>query len=71
MLEMVGRQPLNETEIGRVQQAIVDSGALAEMELTITRLTNEAIAAIGATPIAADVQTRLVELAHFVSDRRV
>ena len=71
MLEMVGRQPLNETEIGRVQQAIVDSGALAEMESTITRLTNEAIAAIGATPIAADVQTRLVELAHFVSDRRV
>jgi len=71
VLEMVGRQPLNETEIGRVQQAIVDSGALAEMELTITRLTNEAIAAIGATPIAADVQTRLVELAHFVSDRRV
>jgi len=71
VLEMVGRQPLNETEIGRVQQAIVDSGALAEMESTITRLTNEAIAAIGATPIAADVQTRLVELAHFVSDRRV
>ncbi|NBV82086.1 MAG: polyprenyl synthetase family protein, partial [Actinobacteria bacterium] len=71
VLEMVGRQPLNETEIGRVQQAIVDSGALAEMESTITRLTNEAIAAIGATPIAADVQTRLVELALFVSDRRV
>lgn len=71
VLEMVGRQPLNETEIGRVQQAIVDSGALAEMESTITRLTNEAIVAIGATPIAADVQTRLVELAHFVSDRRV
>lgn len=71
VLEMVGRQPLNETEIGRVQQAIVDSGALAEMESTITRLTNEAIVAIVATPIAADVQTRLVELAHFVSDRRV
>ena len=71
VLEMVGRRPLNETEIGRVQQAIVDSGALAEMESTITRLTNEAIGAIGATPIAADVQTRLVELAHFVSDRRV
>ena len=71
VLEMVGRQPLNETEIGRVQQAIVESGALAEMESTITRLTNEAIVAIGATPIAADVQTRLVELAHFVSDRRV
>ena len=71
VLEMVGRQPLHETEIGRVQQAIVDSGALAEMESTITRLTNEAIGAIGATPIAADVQTRLVELAHFVSDRRV
>ena len=71
VLEMVGRRPLNETEIGRVQQAIVESGALAEMESTITRLTNEAIAAISATPISAYVQTRLVELAHFVSDRRV
>jgi hypothetical protein len=41
------------------------------MESTITRLTNEAIAAITKAPVSGEVQDRLVELAHFVSDRRV
>jgi geranylgeranyl diphosphate synthase type I len=71
VLQRVGREALDPAGISEVQQAIIHSGALDEMELTITRLTNEAIAAIGATPISAEVQTRLVELAHFVSDRRV
>jgi geranylgeranyl diphosphate synthase type I len=71
VLQRVGREALDPAGISEVQQAIIHSGALDEMESTITRLTNEAIAAIGATPISAEVQTRLVELAHFVSDRRV
>jgi len=71
VLQRVGREALDPAGISEVQQAIIHSGALDEMESTITRLTNEAIAAISATPISAEVQTRLVELAHFVSDRRV
>ena len=71
VLERVGRDVLNAGDIASVQQAIVDSGALEEMESTITRLTNEAIAAIKKAPVGKDVQDRLVELAHFVSDRRV
>ncbi|MEY4401378.1 MAG: geranylgeranyl pyrophosphate synthase [Actinomycetota bacterium] len=71
VLERVGRAALTATDIAEVQQAIVDSGALKEMESTISRLTSEAIAAIMNAPVGGDVRDRLVELAHFVSDRRV
>lgn len=71
VLAQVGKKSLNTADIGAVQEAIVECGALAEMEKIITKLTKQAIGAIGEAPIAADVQTRLVELAHFVSDRRM
>jgi hypothetical protein len=41
------------------------------METTIERLAAEAVAAIGRAPIAPDVRDRLVELARYVSDRKV
>jgi geranylgeranyl pyrophosphate synthase len=66
----VGVGVLSDTDVARVQQAIVDCGALAEMETTIERLTNEAIDAISAASIDTEVRTELVELARFVSDRR-
>jgi len=70
VLSRVGVGVLSDTDVARVQQAIVDCGALAEMETTIERLTNEAIDAISAASIDAEVRTELVELARFVSDRR-
>ena len=70
VLSRVGVGVLSDTDVARVQQAIVDCGALAEMETTIERLTNEAIDAISATSIDAEVRAELVELARFVSDRR-
>jgi geranylgeranyl pyrophosphate synthase len=53
-----------------VQEAIVNCGALTEMESTIERLTTEAITAITDAAIDQSVRNHLVELAHFVSDRR-
>ena len=70
VLSRVGVGVLSDTDVARVQQAIVDCGALAEMETTIERLTNEAIDAISAASIDAEVRAELVELARFVSDRR-
>ena len=70
VLSSVGVGVLSDTDVARVQQAIVDCGALAEMETTIERLTNEAIDAISAASIDAEVRAELVELARFVSDRR-
>jgi hypothetical protein len=37
----------------------------------IEQLTSQAITAISSAPIDAAVRAELVELAHFVSDRRV
>ncbi|MFZ9731314.1 MAG: polyprenyl synthetase family protein [Ilumatobacteraceae bacterium] len=71
VLEQVGQSTLSAADIAAVQQAIVDSGALNEMESTITRLTDEAISAIKQAPVSTEVKDRLTELAHFVSDRRV
>lgn len=70
VLSRVGVGVLSDTDVARVQQAIVDCGALAEMEITIERLTNEAIDAISAASIDAEVRAELVKLARFVSDRR-
>jgi len=70
VLQRVGRDVLDAAGITQVQQAIVDCGALAEMELRIERLTSQAIAAITAAPIEEMVRERLVELARFVSDRK-
>lgn len=70
VLSRVGVGVLSDTDVARVQQAIVDCGALAEMEITIERLTKEAIDAISAASIDAEVRAELVELARFVSDRR-
>ena len=70
VLEQVGSGVLSDTDVARVQEAIVDCGALTEMESTIERLTTEAITAITDAAIDQSVRNHLVELAHFVSDRR-
>lgn len=71
VLQQVGSRSLSSDDIADVQQAIVDSGALSAIEATISDLRDQAISAIGRAPIEAEVQTRLVELAHFVTDRKV
>lgn len=70
VLAKVGQGDLSNTDVAHVQQAIVDCGALAEMESTIEQLTTEAITAISRAPIDSAVCQHLVELAHFVSERR-
>jgi len=69
-LSLVGTRVLSDTDVADVQRAIVECGALSEMESTIERLTTDAIDAISAAPIDAAVRKHLVELAHFVSERR-
>ncbi|MEY3615172.1 MAG: geranylgeranyl pyrophosphate synthase [Actinomycetota bacterium] len=70
VLSLVGTRVLRDTDVADVQHAIVECGALSEMESTIERLTTEAIDAISVAPIDAAVKKQLVELAHFVSERR-
>jgi geranylgeranyl diphosphate synthase type I len=70
VLSLVGTRVLSDTDVADVQHAIAECGALSEMESTIERLTTEAIDAITAAPIDAAVKKQLVELAHFVCERR-
>jgi len=71
VLALVGRAGLSDDDVARVQQAIVDSGALADLESTIERLAVEAIAAIELAPITSEARSELVALAAYVSNRFV
>lgn len=69
VLAQVGRPDLDDDEIAAIQQAIVDTGALADLEATIVRLTDEAVGALREVDIAPAARDELVALAAFVSQR--
>ncbi len=67
----VGAPGLDGYGVARIQQVIVDTGALAELEDHITALTEAAVAAIEEAPIVEVAKTELVALADYVSWRNV
>jgi geranylgeranyl diphosphate synthase type I len=71
VLGLVGTTTLSDDDVARVQQVIVDTGALADLEATISRLTDEAVAAIEVAPITSAARHELVALAAYVSQRQV
>jgi geranylgeranyl diphosphate synthase type I len=70
-LQLVGNQDLTPAQIARVQEVIRETGALDELETVITRLTDEAIAAVQHVPFAQSVRDELITLAEYVSWRTV
>jgi geranylgeranyl diphosphate synthase type I len=70
-LQLVGNQDLTPEQIARVQEVIRETGALDELETVITRLTDEAIAAVGHVPFTQSVRDELITLAEYVSWRTV
>jgi geranylgeranyl diphosphate synthase type I len=70
-LQLVGNQDLTPQQIARVQEVIRETGALDELETVITRLTDEAIAAVQNVPFAQSVRDELITLAEYVSWRTV
>jgi len=71
VLALVGSAGLTDADVERVQQVIVDTGALDDLELTIARLTVQAVTAIEVAPIEAEARDELVALAAYVSQRTV
>ena len=69
VLDGVGRPELSDDDVAAIQQVIVDTGALADLEATIDRLTADAVAALDAIPITTDARDELAALARFVSRR--
>ena len=70
-LQLVGNQDLTPEQIARVQEVICETGALDELETVITRLTDEAIAAVQHVPFTQSVRDELITLAEYVSWRTV
>ncbi len=70
-LQLVGNHDLSPEQIARVQEVIRETGALDELETVITRLTDEAITAVGHMPFIQSVRDELITLAEYVSWRTV
>ncbi len=71
VLARVGRPGLQDADVAAIQQVIVDTGALADLEATITRLTDQAVVALDRIGLSADAHRELTALAAFVSQRTV
>ncbi len=71
VLALVGRTDLSDADVQRVQQVIIDTGALDDLEMTIARLTVQAVTAIEVAPIAPEARDELVALAAYVSQRTI
>ena len=71
VLSLVGNVHLTDDDVARVQQVMIDTGALADLEATIAALAADAVVAIGLAPISSEAREELVSLAAYVSQRQV
>ena len=67
-LSLIGR-PLSADQIRDVQQTMIDTGAVAEVEDQIDELTAEAVEAIGTLELGGDAAPNLVILSNFLARR--
>ncbi|MFT5978761.1 MAG: geranylgeranyl diphosphate synthase type I [Candidatus Azotimanducaceae bacterium] len=71
VLELVGDPHMAAETVASIQQVIVDTGSLAELEQHISDLTESAVTSLNAAPITAVAKTELLLLAAFVAQRTV
>ena len=69
VLDRVGAADLDADEIARIQQVIVDTGALGELERTVADLADVAIRALTSIDITDEARGELAALADFVATR--
>lgn len=69
VLAEVGQEDLDDAGIGRIQEVLVDTGAVRSVEESIDLLTSAAIGAIKVAEITDDARGALVDLAQFVAWR--
>jgi geranylgeranyl diphosphate synthase type I len=70
LLDRAGSPALSDDEVRAMQRVLIDTGALAEIEHEITKLTHQAVEAVSAAPWTDVVTDMLVELAWFVAERQ-
>jgi geranylgeranyl diphosphate synthase type I len=69
VLARVGAPHLGDDEVAKIQQVIVDTGALDELEARIATLAADAVAALDRLPLAGGAGAELRALADFVVAR--
>jgi geranylgeranyl diphosphate synthase, type I len=69
VLDRVGDPELSDGDVAAIQQVLVDTGALAQIEQLIDVLTTRAVEAIEAADVTAEACDELVDLAWFVASR--
>lgn len=69
LLARVGRTQLSDDDVAALQAVLEATGALAEIEDSIERLTREAVDAVERAPLVDDAREALVDLAHYVAER--
>ena len=68
-LARVGATDLTATDVAAIQDLLVESGAVAEIEDRIARRVDEALAALDGAPITGDAREALAELTRFAAWR--
>jgi geranylgeranyl diphosphate synthase type I len=66
----LGDPRLDDAGVAALRDVIVSSGALAEAEARIARLTDQAHAALATDAVGAEARAALADLAHYLTDRR-
>ncbi|MCB1015340.1 MAG: polyprenyl synthetase family protein, partial [Acidimicrobiales bacterium] len=69
VLERVGRAELDDDAVAALQGVLEATGARDEIESSIARLTDRAVAAVQRAPLVDEARRALVDLAHYVADR--
>ncbi len=68
-LDRVGDPSLSDEHTKAIQQTLIDTGAVAAVERSITLLRDEAIDAISKSGLMPDAISALTDFAYFVTDR--
>jgi len=71
VLERVGAPDLSDAEVAAIQQVIVETGALAELESHITSLTERAVTSLRQMDLDPEAVSELMLLAQYVSWREI
>jgi geranylgeranyl diphosphate synthase type I len=69
VLDLVGMPDLSDDEVASVQQVLVDTGAVAEIDGRITQLTDAAVTSLARADLVPGAREALAELAGFVANR--
>jgi geranylgeranyl diphosphate synthase type I len=69
MLDRYGDPDLTDDEVADLQEALVETGAVAQVEAAIDELVAEATVALDAAPIVREARLALADLAQYVAGR--